>query len=103
MFGLIDAEIKILCKTNIISDYEHINVDNGNDNNNNNNNNNKIIIIMIIIMAIIIKVIVIIVIIMIIVKLADAVYFGNFLLFLAYISSKKNEVVRFFVSDHGSS
>ena len=102
MFGLIDAEIKILCKTNIISDYEHINVDNGNDNNNN-NNNNKIIIIMIIIMAIIIKVIVIIVIIMIIVKLADAVYFGNFLLFLAYISSKKNEVVRFFVSDHGSS
>ena len=102
MFGLIDAEIKILCKTNIISDYEHINVDNGNDNNNN-NNNNKIIIIMIIIMAIIIKVIVIIVIIMIIVKLADAVYFGNFLLFLAYISSKKNKVVRFFVSDHGSS
>ena len=61
------------------------------------------IIIMIIIMAIIIKVIVIIVIIMIIVKLADAVYFGNFLLFLAYISSKKNKVVRFFVSDHGSS
>ena len=54
-------------------------------------------------MAIIIKVIVILVIIMIIVKLADAVYFGNFLLFLAYISSKKNEVVRFFVSDHGSS
>ena len=54
-------------------------------------------------MAIIIKVIVIIVIIMIIVKLADAVYFGNFLLFLAYISSKKNKVVRFFVSDHGSS
>ena len=54
-------------------------------------------------MAIIIKVIIIIVIIMIIVKLADAVYFGNLLLFLAYISSKKNKVVRFFVSDHGSS
>ena len=54
-------------------------------------------------MAIIIKLIIIIVIIMIIVKIADAVYFGNFLLFHAYVSSKKNKVVRFFVSDHGSS
>ena len=61
------------------------------------------IIIIIKIMAIIIKLIIIIVIIMIIVKIADAVYFGNFLLFHEYVSSKKNKVVRFFVSDHGSS